>query len=164
MRNLFKTIEYAEHAATRGLEPRPAAPQRDKPERSPRAWHAPVSDDVYPEQIFKAKEKSPVATQLTVITKALKVTAPLDAAEIAALPTPDGQARTHLAISCDGKLYRAEVATKSLRKVKTTIAANGVENMFVMVQGKLKGNEIAEAGLTAQVKAAKQTGKEEAKS
>ena len=42
-----------------------------------------------------------------------------------------------------------------MRKVKTTIAANGAENVFVMVQGKLKNNEIIEAGIVAQVKVAK---------
>jgi hypothetical protein len=38
-------------------------------------------------------------------------------------------------------------------KAKATIAANGAENTFVMVQGKLMGNEIAECGLVAQAKA-----------
>ena len=42
-----------------------------------------------------------------------------------------------------------------MRKVKATIAANGAENVFVMVQGKLKNNEIVEAGIVAQVKVAK---------
>jgi hypothetical protein len=112
---------------------------------------------VYPEQVQvqvlkpKTREK-PVANQLTVSAKALKVSTALDAAEIAALPTPDGQARSHLAVACDGKIYRADIATKSLRKVKATIAANGAENVFVMVQGKLKGAEIAECGLVAQLK------------
>jgi hypothetical protein len=45
-----------------------------------------------------------------------------------------------------------DIATKSLHKAKSTITANGVENIFVMVQGKLKGNEIIECGLVAQVK------------
>jgi hypothetical protein len=54
---------------------------------------------------------------------------------------------------CEGKIYTADVATKSLRKVKATIAANGAENTFVMIQGKLKNDEIAECGIVAQVKA-----------
>jgi hypothetical protein len=60
-----------------------------------------------------------------------------------------------LAITCDGKVYTADIATKSLRKARATIAANGAENVFVMVQGKLKGNEITECGLVAQVKTPK---------
>ena len=93
--------------------------------------------------------------RLTVTTRALKVTALLDAAVIATLPAPEGQSRSKLAIACEGKIYAADIATKSLRKVKATIAANGAENVFVMVQGKLKNNEIAECGIVAQVKVAK---------
>ena len=68
---------------------------------------------------------------------------------------PRGQSRSKLTINCEGKIYNADIATKSLRKVKITIAANGAENVFVMVQGKLKGGEIVEAGITAQMKGPK---------
>jgi hypothetical protein len=89
--------------------------------------------------------------RLTLAARALKVTVPLDVAQVAALPDPGGQARSQLAITCEGKIYIANIATKSLRKAKSTIIANGAEHVFVMVQGKLKGNEIAECGLVAQV-------------
>jgi hypothetical protein len=94
-------------------------------------------------------------TSPTVNARAMKVTVPLDAAAVATLPAPDGQARSKLTIICEGKNYIADIATKSLRKVKATIAANDVENVFVMVQGKLRNNEIIEAGIVAQVKIAK---------
>jgi hypothetical protein len=81
----------------------------------------------------------------------------LDAAEIAALPAPDGQMRCQQATTCEGKVYTAEIATKSLRKAKAAIAASGVANVFVMVQGKLKGSEIVECGLVAQVKTPKRS-------
>ena len=80
--------------------------------------------------------------QLTLTARALKGTVPLDAVEVAALPAPDGQARSRLAITCEGKIYAADIATKSLRKAKSTISANGVENTFAMVQGKLRNSEI----------------------
>jgi hypothetical protein len=44
-----------------------------------------------------------------------------------------------------------------LCKAKSTISASGAENVFAMVQGKLKGNEIIECGLVAQVKTPKPT-------
>jgi hypothetical protein len=94
-------------------------------------------------------------TRLALTARALKVTVPLDVAEVAALPAPDGQVRSQLAIACEGKIYTADIATKSLRKAKATIAASGAGNVFVLVQGKLKGNEIVECGLVAQVKAPK---------
>jgi hypothetical protein len=111
-------------------------------------------ENSYPEQLFRPKgtPKDKLMPRLTLTARALKVTAGLDVAEIAALPTPDGQARSQLAITCEGKVYVADIATKSLRKAKTTIAANGAENVFAMLQGKLKGNEIVECGLVAQVK------------
>ena len=82
--------------------------------------------------------------QLTVAAHALKVVAMLDPAEVATLPTPEGQARSNLVIACAGKLYRADVATKALRKAKAVIA-NGADNVVVFVQGKLQGDEIVEA-------------------
>jgi hypothetical protein len=91
-------------------------------------------------------------TQLTVTARAIKVTIPLAPAEVAALPASHGQERVKLAIACEGKLYSADIATKSLRKAKSTISASGAENVFAMVQGKLKGTEIVECGLVAQVK------------
>jgi hypothetical protein len=48
----------------------------------------------------------------------MKVTVPLDPAEVAPLPAPDGQVRSQLAIACEGKIYTADIATKSLRKAK----------------------------------------------
>jgi hypothetical protein len=92
---------------------------------------------------------------LTLSARALKITVPLDPAEVRALHIPDNQTRTQLAITCEGKTYLADIATKALRKAKGTIAANRVENVFAMVQGKLKGNEIVECGLVAQVKTPK---------
>jgi len=59
------------------------------------------------------------------------------------------------AVGCDGVRYTANIATKSLRKAQNTINANGAEKIFAVLQGKLKGHEIIECGLVAQVKIAK---------
>jgi hypothetical protein len=95
---------------------------------------------------------APNRNQLTISAKSVKVTVPLDPAEIKALPPLHDQDRVKLAVSCDGRLYTADIATKSLRKAKSTINASGVENIFCMIHGKLQGNEIVECGLVAQVK------------
>jgi hypothetical protein len=153
MRDLYKSIEYVERTMARGHE-RKTAPLKKKLKPS-YAWRAPVTatDPQYPEQLFKPKGKP--MTQLIVAARALKVTAVLDAAVVATLPAPEGQSRSKLIINCEGKSYAADVATKSPRKVKTTVAANGAENVFVMAQGKLKGGEIVEADIVAQVKVTK---------
>jgi hypothetical protein len=165
MRDLTKTIDYIERGMLRGLDRKPAPLSKGMmPKPSIRAWRAPitVTGVRYPvEQVFgprtkpKNTSRDTSMTQLTLSARALKVTIPLDAAEVAALPAPGGQERCQLAIACEGKVYTADIATKSLRKAKGTITANGAENVFVMVQGKLKGNEIVEAGLVAQVKTPK---------
>jgi hypothetical protein len=87
-----------------------------------------------------------MTTRLTLTARTIKVTVPLNAAEVKALPASD-ESRCQLAIACEGKVYTADIATKSLRKAKGTISANGAANVFVMVQGKLRGNEIVECGL-----------------
>jgi hypothetical protein len=65
-------------------------------------------------------------------------------------------ASKHKAMSYERMEQRAaDIATKSLRKAKATISANGTENVSVLVQGKLKGNEIVDCGLVAQAKTPK---------
>jgi hypothetical protein len=172
MRDLGKTIDYIERGMLRGLDRKPASalPKGMVSKPQIRAWRAPVTaSDTRPvrfEQVFKPKDKPAKdtsrdtsrdthMTRLTLSARALKITVPLDAAEVKALPDPGGQARCQLAVTCDGKVYTADIATKSLRKARATIAASGAENVFVMVQGKLKGNEIIDCGLVAQVKTPK---------
>ena len=173
MRDINRAIESVESTLIRGLDRTAASPREkhqpsshvrgasSKPSRPPSSqfWRAPVTNTRYPEQ-FKSKGR-PMTQPAALTARALKVTVVLNVAEIAKLPTPDGQARSKLTIDCDGRVYNADVATKSLRKAKTTITAHGAENVAVIVQGKLKGNEITECGIVAQVKVAK-TGKEAA--
>ena len=173
MRDLGKTLDYIQRGMLRGLDRKPvsALPKGMAPKPSIRAWRAPVTTAssakvVYPEQVFRPKNKltkdppkdtsrSSAMTKLTLSARSLKITVPLDAMEVRTWPDPGGQARCQLAITCDGKVYTADIATKALRKAKSTISANGAENVFAMVQGKLKGNEITECGLVAQVKTPK---------
>jgi hypothetical protein len=163
MRDVYKAVAYVEHIVTSGLDRKLAPPRemREKPKPSNdsiRAWRAPATTNntQYPEQVFKPrKDRSMAQTQLPVTTRALKVTAVLDAAAVATLPVPEGQPRTKLTISCEGRNYTADVAAKSLRKVKATIVANGVENVVVIVQGKLKNDGIVDCGIVAQLKVTK---------
>lgn len=95
-------------------------------------------------------------TKLSVTARAIKVSVPLDPAAVAMLPAPD-QDRVELTVGCEGQRYATSISAKSLRKAKSTIAANGADAVFVLLQGKLKGHEIIECGLVAQVKTAKAT-------
>jgi hypothetical protein len=79
----------------------------------------------------------------------LKVTAVLDAAGLA---DPGSRARVMLEIVVGGKVYSADVASKSVRKAKVAIAEHGAENAVLLIQGRFEGNAIIEAGLVVQVK------------
>jgi hypothetical protein len=127
---------------------KPGSPgqQRDKTENKPIDT---------PKDTSRGTSRTPSMTKLTLGARSLKITVPLDAAEVRALPNPSEQARCQLAIACEGKIYTADIATKALRKAKGVISANGAMNVFCMIQGKLKNNEIIECGLVAQVKTPK---------
>jgi hypothetical protein len=162
MRDVNRIIEHLERTLTRGLDYKPARPPAPLRARKPniRAWRAPAGDtsqyvEATKRRVFWEKNLN-MTTRLTVTARSVKVSVPLDPAAVTALPIPDGE-RVELAVNCDGKLYTVNVSTKSWRKVKTAIAANGAEAMFVQLQGKLMRNEITECGITAQVKAAKET-------
>jgi hypothetical protein len=75
----------------------------------------------------------------------------LTAAEVAATKVPTA-ARTVLTINVSGEVVSADIATKSLRKAQATIAEHGVDGVSVLVQGKLIGERVTEAGLVAQLK------------
>jgi predicted O-methyltransferase YrrM len=60
-----------------------------------------------------------------------------------------------LTIKVDGRVVRCDIASKSLRKARSAIAAHGVANVVTIMQGKLvAGGVLSEAGLVAQVKPA----------
>jgi hypothetical protein len=60
-----------------------------------------------------------------------------------------------LTIAVAGRTVTADVAAKALRKAKATIAEHGVEQVALILQGKLDGNAVLEAGLVAQPKTPK---------
>jgi hypothetical protein len=158
-RDINRALEHVERVMARALDESSAKPpKKETPKtKSPtiRAWRAPASDhSQYPEPKVRSvfREKINV-TKLSVTARAIKVSVPLDPAAIGMLPLSDRE-RVELAVSCDGQQYATSVSTKSLRKAKNAIAANGADAVFVMLQGKLKGNEIIECGLIAQVKGA----------
>jgi hypothetical protein len=96
----------------------------------------------------------------TIAARTVKVTIPLDPAAVLGLTVKDGQARAKFTVTHDAGALRADVRAKSVRKVQATIIANGADNVFVAMQGKLGRGEILECGLTAQVKAKALSGAE----
>lgn len=85
----------------------------------------------------------------------LKVTTVLDTAAFATMQLSDSaMPRSELTVNVNGRQFRADIATKSLRRVLASIAEHGADGVVVLIQGVLgTGDTISEAGLTAQPKA-----------
>ena len=81
--------------------------------------------------------------------KSLKVMAVLNAAEITKVPVPNGAPRVVLGIMAEGRMVSADIASKSLRRAQLAITEHGVEGVAVLMQGRLVGETIADAGLSA---------------
>lgn len=93
----------------------------------------------------------------TLTANRLKVTLVLDADELLAVHAPDGQPRVRLRIRLPDRKLSADIAAKSLRKAQAAIREAGADAIALILQGCLvEGDVIAEAGLSAQLKAAKQ--------
>jgi hypothetical protein len=89
--------------------------------------------------------------------KSLKATVVLNVAELAATPVPN-EARTILKITIDGtpRVITADVATKSVKRAIAAIAeAGGPEHVAIVLQGKLVGDTLSEAGLSSMPKTPK---------
>jgi hypothetical protein len=95
----------------------------------------------------------------TISARALKVTAVLDPTELAMLAVPDGRPRITLHVRTPDRTVTADLASKSVRKAQAAIAEHGPEAIALILQGKLAAapgaDQIAEAGLVAQLKAPK---------
>jgi hypothetical protein len=86
----------------------------------------------------------------------LKVVAVLDPRELLDLVVPDGRQRLGLTIRLPDRTVIADLSAKSVRRAINVIREYGPDAVAAIVQGRLVGSEITEAGLSAQPKAARQ--------
>jgi hypothetical protein len=84
--------------------------------------------------------------------RALKVTVVFDPAEVAQIVAPDGKPRVAITIRLPDRRVSADLNAKSVRRALATIAEHGPDGVSVVVQGKLVGDIIEEAGIMAQPK------------
>jgi hypothetical protein len=85
----------------------------------------------------------------------LKVVAVLDPAELLTVSVRDGQPRVVLTLRLPDGVVTADLAAKSLRRAIATVREHGPDSVAAIVQGRLVGSEITEAGLAVQPKVAK---------
>jgi hypothetical protein len=82
--------------------------------------------------------------------RALKCTIVLDPAEVAQIVASDGKPRTIIAIRLPDRRVSADLNAKSVRKAVAAIGEHGPDGVAVIIQGKLVGDLITEAGIVAQ--------------
>jgi hypothetical protein len=92
----------------------------------------------------------------------LTVVAVLNAAELLDVPVPDGKPRIVLTIRLPDGAVTADLNAKSVRKAVATISEHGPDGVAVIIQGKLVGAAITEAGIVVQPKVRPQTAAEAA--
>lgn len=86
----------------------------------------------------------------------LRVSTTLNAAELLAVPAPNGNPRLKLRIRLPDRTVTADIAAKSLRRAQKAVREAGADNIPLVLQGRLAaGDTIAEARLSAQSKAAR---------
>ena len=83
-------------------------------------------------------------------------------AEVAELVAPDGTPRVAIDIRLPDRRVIAELNAKSVRRALATISEHGSDSVAVIIQGKLVGDTISEAGIVAQPKVKPQAAAEAA--
>ena len=90
---------------------------------------------------------------INLTARAMKVTVVLDPGALAGTVIPDGMPRIVLRVAVGTRTVTASIAAKSVRRAVVTIAETGPDNVALILQGKLNGETIEEAGLSAMAKA-----------
>jgi hypothetical protein len=85
----------------------------------------------------------------------LKVVAVIDPAELLDVPVPDGKPRIVLTVRLPDGTVTADLNAKSVRRAIAMVREHGPEAVAAIVQGRLSGSQIAEAGLSVQPKGPK---------
>jgi hypothetical protein len=94
--------------------------------------------------------------------RALKCTVVLDPVEVAQLVAPDGKPRVAIDIRLPDRRVSVDLNAKSVRKAVAAIGEHGPDGVSVIVQGKLVGDSIDDAGIVAQPKVRPQAAAEAA--
>lgn len=144
-------IRRQELEAARKLRP----PLRSWPS-SPRTSSPRMHPPPPPSLALGKDEAPPPPCPGTLTASRLKVTTMLNADELLGITAPDNKPRITLRVRLPDRTISADIAAKSLRKAQATIRETGVDNMVLRLQGRLAaGDDIADAGLSEQPKAAK---------
>ena len=79
----------------------------------------------------------------------------LNARALKCIVVPDGRPRADIAIRLPDRWITADLNAKSVRKAVAAISEHGPDGVAVIIQGKLVGDALTEAGIVAQPKVPK---------
>ncbi len=114
--------------------------------------------------VVEGTEQKDNPRMINLEARSLKATIVLDAAAVAGLEVPNGAPRIKLRIAVGGRSVSADLSSKGLRRAVTTIRQAGADAVAVVLQGKLEGDNLVDAGIIAQPRAAKAAPEEAASS
>ena len=89
--------------------------------------------------------------------RSLKCTIVLDPVEAAHIVAADGKPRVVIDIRLPDRRVSVDLNAKSVRKAVAAISEHGPDGVAVVIQGKLVGDVLTEAGIVAQPKVRPQT-------
>lgn len=92
---------------------------------------------------------------LRLSAKSLKVTVVLDPAALVGITVPDGQPKFPISLAAGGHVLQADLNAKSLRRCIAAIGEAAPDGVAVVLQGRLEGEVILDAGISAQPRAPK---------
>jgi hypothetical protein len=81
--------------------------------------------------------------------RAIKVSIMLDPTGLIGVTVPNGQSRFPLTVEAGGLALQVELSAKSVRRACSMVAEDGPAAVGVLLQGKLVGNRIEDAGIAA---------------
>jgi hypothetical protein len=88
--------------------------------------------------------------------RSIKVTLVLDPGQFVGLVVPDGQPRYVLPIDVAGRVIKADLACKAIRKAVAAVAEYGPQGVAILLQGQLEpGDKLSSGGLSAMPKTPK---------
>jgi sRNA-binding protein len=103
------------------------------------------------------QERGPLIMSATLQAKSIKATVLLDASDISRLRVLEGTSKVALRVNVGNRAITADLNARSVRRAVAAIQAAGEAGASVILQGRLEGDVLLEAGIVAQPKTSKAT-------
>ena len=100
--------------------------------------------------VARNDRSNPAGSTIMLTAKSIKATVVLDAAALLDVTVPNGSGPVPFVITVGDQSVKGQFNAKTLRRAVTAVREAGAENVAVVVNGRLLGNRLEEAGIVAQ--------------